>query len=372
MSSLGQGRSRVDVHNGLSERAHPSGRRHRHMGCVPTHTRRSHLLLLIVSTSTAAVVAGVTRLTWSSAFLCGRLDPHNQRDLNQRLVERSCGGSVAPKSYNDIGRIASIVPLMTHLQEPLSLRGAGHSMDTTRNRKECAWSFLATLLLILLFGVKGSLPARASDEDVSIYFGQGCFWHVQHEMIRAESELLRRSVSQLTAVAGYAGGSETGPEGKVCYHNRSNAPDYGKMGHAEVVGVSIPSSSVGDFARRYFDAASANPFGRNDPQNFGAEYRSVVGLPGGAQSPFYKELLVASEGRVKLLAGIGVDADTLLKREVYVYDSTRFPFFQAELYHQFHDDMIERYGEDYKQLKNGFKYAGKLRAVSCPDEKFWT
>ena len=33
--------------------------------------------------------------------------------------------------------------------------------------------------------------------------------------------------------------------------------DYGKYGHGEVVGMKIPQSSIGDFAKEYFDLFTA-------------------------------------------------------------------------------------------------------------------
>ena len=61
-----------------------------------------------------------------------------------------------------------------------------------------------------------------------MYFGAGCFWHVQHEFILFESQKLGRSGATFSAVSGYAGGQgpevyklgKGGPEkGLVCYHN---------------------------------------------------------------------------------------------------------------------------------------------------------
>ena len=70
----------------------------------------------------------------------------------------------------------------------------------------------------------------------------GCFWHVQHEFVDAERSLLGRGDDQLTALAGYAGGKQTGKdtnrpgnkEGIVCYHNLQGVADYGKLGYGEV------------------------------------------------------------------------------------------------------------------------------------------
>jgi hypothetical protein len=117
--------------------------------------------------------------------------------------------------------------------------------------KTCSWSSLlsrapkiaaAGLLFSLLS--TGSLAHAASTYDV--YFGVGCFWHVQHEFIEAELKLLQRDDTQLTvsirnhripkflidrfhvqSVAGYAGGIKQGKDGLICYHNMLGASDYG-------------------------------------------------------------------------------------------------------------------------------------------------
>ena len=75
-----------------------------------------------------------------------------------------------------------------------------------------------------------------------MYFGVGCFWHVQHEFVETERCLLNRSDSQLTSFTGYAGGLEYGPDDKVCYHNwPRHIAEYSSLGHAEVVGMKIPT-----------------------------------------------------------------------------------------------------------------------------------
>lgn len=72
--------------------------------------------------------------------------------------------------------------------------------------------------------------------------------------------------------------------------------------------------------------------------DLGPEYRSIIGLPGGINHPQYRSSLakIAKEYGFKLTPGKGSDADTLGKQIIYVYDSDRFPFYQAEIYHQFH------------------------------------
>ena len=75
--------------------------------------------------------------------------------------------------------------------------------------------------------------------------------------------MLGRNDHQLTAAAGYAGGKTAGPEGRVCYHNFQGAPDYGKLGHGEVVGMDIPQSKIGDFADLYFSLFDPRTKGRS-------------------------------------------------------------------------------------------------------------
>ena len=109
----------------------------------------------------------------------------------------------------------------------------------------------------------------------------------------------------MTSLAGYAGGTkvdraETGP--LVCYHNMQGVADYGDLGHAEVVGMSIPEWSYGDFARQYFSLMDLNG-DRPDKGDRGAEYRSLIGLPGGVDSSLFATLEEAAGDLVSLTAG---------------------------------------------------------------------
>ena len=116
-------------------------------------------------------------------------------------------------------------------------------------------------------------PASANDDKLTnVYFGVGCFWHIQHEFVEAERHLLKRSDSELTSLAGYAGGTKVGDDGRVCYHNLQFIADYGKLGHGEVVGMKIPESSIVDFAKEFF-ALFSSQNERVDPLDIGSEYR---------------------------------------------------------------------------------------------------
>lgn len=106
----------------------------------------------------------------------------------------------------------------------------------------------------LVASASALLPQSAQAEDAltSVYFGVGCFWHIQHEFIVGERDILGRSDAELTALAGYAGGKATDAEGRVCYHNFQRVADYGKLGHGEVVGMKIPANKIEDFTKLYF------------------------------------------------------------------------------------------------------------------------
>lgn len=75
----------------------------------------------------------------------------------------------------------------------------------------------------------------------------------------------------MTSLTGYAGGTRADGEGRVCYHNFQSIADYGKLGHGEVVGMTIPRASVGDFAAEYFNLFVRGD--RVDTMDKGGEYR---------------------------------------------------------------------------------------------------
>lgn len=218
--------------------------------------------------------------------------------------------------------------------------------------------------------LSSSLPASAAgaqdDDDekdlIDVYFGCGCFWHVQHEFVEAEHSLLKRSDDQLTSRAGYAGGTgKADANGRVCYHNAANIADYGKLGHAEVVSLQIPPSQFKEFAVEYCklfkDGLRPDQAGDRGP-----EYRNLVGLPGGAKSEYAKLLVKASQetgDELDFAVGKGNDADK--PRVVFVMDTADFPFFVGEEYHQFHDgfNLGENYPNSYNSLASKFKKAGE-------------
>ncbi|CAK9083173.1 unnamed protein product [Durusdinium trenchii] len=187
---------------------------------------------------------------------------------------------------------------------------------------------------------------RSGDTEVKVYFGCGCFWHVQHEFVVDEMTKLCRQDGNITARTAYAGGTHM-DNGLVCYHNALGKADYGQLGHSEVVSMSVPVSAFATFAQTFWDICPKGV--RRDVQDIGGEYRSVVGLPGGIHSSLMKDL--ASSATAKLVPGTGNEGDTLGSDTVIVYDSDHFPAHVAEKYHQFHDDMMDHYGGAYHALR---------------------
>lgn len=126
-------------------------------------------------------------------------------------------------------------------------------------------TLLAGLATAATFGKQ--VAAQAAEEptapvvEESVYFGVGCFWHIQHEFVAAERELLGRSDRELTSFTGYAGGNSADSFRRVCYHNIQQVADYGKMGHGEVVGMKLPADKIVDFAAVYFSLYNPKTLG---------------------------------------------------------------------------------------------------------------
>lgn len=108
---------------------------------------------------------------------------------------------------------------------------------------------------------------------------------------------------------------------------------------------------------------------RVDPMDRGAEYRSLMGLPGGKSHSAYPGIeAAAAKAGFTLKLGSGNDGDTLGKQIVWVYDSNVFPFYQAEVYHQFHNDFQSPpYGKQYNSLAKAAFEDGRIRVTGCPD-----
>ena len=256
------------------------------------------------------------------------------------------------------------VALSTHSRRTTDSK----QIDTTRNFSRTA--FIRNVAVILSTRVILPQNVRAVEEEslTDVYFGTGCFWHIQHEFVESERKRLNRPFDQISSRAGYAGGKTTDKEGRVCYHNLQGVADYGKLGHGEVVGMKIPQSSIVDFASDYL-----NMFGPNgervDYGDRGGEYRALIGLPDGMLHPSFPKIEAMAQSKgMKLLPGLGNEPDTYGTKTIYVYDTKRFPFFQAEVYHQYHNDFQSPpYGKQYNNLAEQAFLQGRLKLTGCPD-----
>jgi len=244
---------------------------------------------------------------------------------------------------------------------------------TEVSRRDVFRTVVSTSLAVPAVLTTALSNAQAADDEelIDVYFGCGCFWHVQHEFVEAEKKILNRNDSSLTARAGYAGG--LGTSDKVCYHNAKNVGDYGTLGHAEVVAVRIPSSSFEDFTKEYFKLFDDK--GNRPDQNGdrGSEYRNLIGIPGGSKSPYASKIISASQAvgdKLDFAAGKGNDRDA--RAVSFIMDTEKFPFFVGEQYHQFHDgfNLNENYPNSYNGLAAKLADEGKLGDNACPNGTF--
>lgn len=216
-------------------------------------------------------------------------------------------------------------------------------------------------MLVALATLAVPHSAKAAQE-VDVYFGGGNFHHLQHELVLKEALDLGRRAGDVTSVAGYAGGEKVGELDRICYSGFAGSPDYARLGHGQVVRVTLPKDKVADFARLYF-----GEFSKRKPFDKGAQYRASVGVRGGMKSPILPLIEEASEGKVKLVKGVGDEADNLGQDVVYVYDTKRFPFRPAELSNQFQDDLPDKFTSDYRALNDVLRKIGVIFTTGCPE-----
>jgi len=232
-------------------------------------------------------------------------------------------------------------------------------------------------IIAFLLGSTSSHLARADGENdgrshVNIYFGNGCFWARQHLFVKVlERDALKRNDSEISAIAGYAGSSFYGANRTLCYHNSRNFSDYGAFGHAEVVQLQVPHDALVPALSTYFNSfveSSSGVWDRADYFDQGAEYRSLIGFPGGLDNAdIVAALHEANVHNMTLQRSVaGADGDSFGTNSVYVMDSMQFPFTQAERCLQFHDDQIQKYPESYHALRSVLEANGKLAPTACP------
>ena len=140
----------------------------------------------------------------------------------------------APMSLSIPLRVALLFAVASGLRVP--------QQSPLLNRRSCLTGVLSAATLPLL---GAPFAAKAAEEDVEVYFGCGCFWHVQHEFVEAERTILGRGDMDLTAYTGYGGGTGGSDKGKVCYHNALQVADYGKLGSARARTKQDPEPRLG-------------------------------------------------------------------------------------------------------------------------------
>jgi len=216
-----------------------------------------------------------------------------------------------------------------------------------------------------------ALLTLLASSGLPVYFGNGCFWARQHTFVTAlENSLLNRSSSQLTSIAAYAGGSVP-PIGRLCYDNANATDQYSDFGAAEVVAVELDDTHQLEAAARvYFSTfiqLAPGVWARPDAFDVGAQYRALIGVPGGLTGKHGAALRAASLRNLTLVAdAIGKRPDTLGTNRVYVMDSDAFPPLQAEVCLQFHDDQTVSYPAEYHANRAALLRSGRLRANGCP------
>lgn len=161
------------------------------------------------------------------------------------------------------------------------LESSSNNNDNIEESLNSRRSFIGTLWKSLFVGTAGTAVANhdvanAADtikdndntEQEDVYFGVGCFWHIQHEFLTGEQVFLQRTKTQLTSKTGYAGGTKADTQNRVCYHNILNVADYGKLGHGEVVGMTIPTNKILDFTTLYFTLFNPKTKGKQKKNGF--------------------------------------------------------------------------------------------------------
>ena len=91
-------------------------------------------------------------------------------------------------------------------------------------------------------------------------------------------------------------------------------------------------------------------------------------------SPLWPIFEAANVHGMELRAGRGDDADLL--NVVWILDSTAFPFYAGEVFHQFHSNFFQSPGMPYPDtyvhgLWEAQQNAGIIGPTGCPEERHW-
>lgn len=222
-----------------------------------------------------------------------------------------------------------------------------------------------------------SQPPQSAPKGPKIYLGNGCFWERQWAYVNVEMHQFQRPAPNVTSYVGYAGGRAPPASDWVCYHT-NDEHDYERLGHAEVVQVELDEKVAVEQAAALaadFFASFEGPDGsrsRPDPQDVGSPYRSLIGLPGGTASPLYGVFERANvHGMALRPSAEGAEPDSF--NAVFVMDSTRFPFWPGEVYHQMHCNFFYSEGMPYPKtyydtLWHRLQDACVIAPTGCPED----
>jgi len=232
-----------------------------------------------------------------------------------------------------------------------------------------AWH--AAILALGCMSITAASPAATA--VVPVYFANGCYWGTQNLFVeKFERAVLGRADTEVTSLAGYAGSSRAGPDGQLCYYNDQNISYYAALGHAEATQVQVPDDSLEAAFSVFFGAFTSfvpGVFDRPDYFDAGANFRAMIGVPGGTAN--VDAMAAAQRANINGMAlreGQGSDADTFFTNTVLVMDSDRFPFAQAEPCMQFYDDSAQGvfFNASYLALRQELEDNGRIIDTACP------
>jgi len=219
----------------------------------------------------------------------------------------------------------------------------------------------------------------SNNETQSVWLGNGCFWHTQYDMVTVEqARPFSRRDAQITSLVGYAGGLFTSPEGLVCYHGGPSGSLYEDLGHGEAVQVQLDRGQERTqfihLLDKYFQSFRQTDDGmeRLDPQDSGAPYRIMLGIPGGMAGKFLSIVQERNVNNMPLVEGgeDGGRGDTEDEYQIYIYDSLVYHFYRAEAYHQFHTNTVlhRPVPSSYTDtLKGRQAQLGRIDPTGCPE-----
>jgi hypothetical protein len=110
-------------------------------------------------------------------------------------------------------------------------------------------------------------------------------------------------------------------------------------------------------------------FGREDIFDVGSGYRAFVMFPFSKKDivlPALRRANSYTHRNMFLNMSEGSDQDTFGTNTVYVMDSSKLDFYQAELCLQFHNNQTGHYPTSYHALKAELLKTGLLHRTGCP------